>query len=226
MIKYAYNLFRLYYTHNIVFCQYIFLLDLVSSPLSRRFFFRTPPTLPLTPPLTPRHYVNLVLSRTPPALPPTPPSHHPSTAPRLPVFHPLPPPSPLQRAPHSHQLAPSPHALSATLPPVELCFSHPPALCSHSHTPHPTPPFALTSPLLPPLSLLRRPNTSLAPQHLSRAPPPLSRPTASHRPSLSFFHTPALLCLHTLPNRPRNTDEGSAGQTTSFNTQKKKDSAK
>ena len=72
MIKYAYNIFWLYHTHNIGFCQYIFLLDLAPSPLSRRFFSRTPPTRPLTPPLTPQHYVNLFFTRHRITLPPRP----------------------------------------------------------------------------------------------------------------------------------------------------------
>jgi len=119
---------HLYYTHNIGFCQYVFLLDLAPSPLSCRFFSRTSPTLLLTPPF----------ALTTPLLPPQRLSHAPNTS--LVPQH-------LLHAPNT-SLAPTPlarpltpisshisHALSPTLLPVELCIFSP----SHLMLPHPTP---------------------------------------------------------------------------------------
>ena len=134
------------------------------SPRTRGAFLSQP--TPLTP-----HHTTFRPRLASPLLPPLSLLRRPN-APRTPT--PLSHPNASLAPPHPPFHRYISHALSATLPPVELCFFSPSHLILPP--PHPSPlscrffsRTTTTLPLTPPLK----------PQHLSRAPTPLARPNIS-----------------------------------------------
>ena len=83
---------------------------------------------------------------------------------------------------HPTPVAPPHRYLTTTAPALALTVLH------HTFfTPHPTP---YSSPTL------CKPHVPVSQPLCHSTTTPFARPNASHRPSFSFFHTPALLCPH------------------------------